>query len=75
MFLRKVKKSWMLTSGESDDEVDEGDEDRDSEHEELDVSQPRRFGSRKSTRTCAHATAFGYQLDSSAIALTEDSEQ
>jgi hypothetical protein len=59
------------TSFDSDED---SNNDADSEHDELDVSQPRQFGSRKSLRQHTQAAAFGYQLDSSAIALTEDSE-
>jgi hypothetical protein len=61
-------------SSESDSD-DAGGTDGDTEDDdELDVSQPKEFGSRKSQRQRTQATAFGYQLDSSAIALTEDSE-
>jgi hypothetical protein len=61
-------------SSESDSD-DAGGSDGDTEDDvELDVSQPREFGSRKSQRQRTHAAVFGYQLDSSAIALTEDSE-
>lgn len=55
---------------ESDDTGDEEDEDED----ELDLTQERQFGSRKSDRQRTQAAAFGFQLDSSAIAMTEDSE-
>ena len=58
-------------SSESDDDGDSDDED---EQDELDISQPREYGSRKGLRQRTQAAAFGYQLDSSAIALTEDSE-
>jgi len=57
-------------SSESDDE-DHSEVDAD---DELDLNQPREFGSRKSQRQRTQAATFGYQLDSSAIALTEDSE-
>jgi len=59
-------------SGEDDSEADASSEQ--DEEEELDVSQPRHFGSRSSQRQRTQAATFGYQLDSSAIALTEDSE-
>jgi hypothetical protein len=57
---------------ESDDHTD--DDISCSEQDELDTSQPRQFGSRASQRQRTQATAFGYQIDTSAIALTEDSE-
>ena len=60
-------------TSESDDEGD-SDAAEDEEQDELDVSQPREFGNRKSQRSRTQAAAFGYQLDSSAIVLTEDSE-
>ena len=53
---------------ESDSEEMEEDED------ELDVSKERTFGERKSDRARTQAATYGFQLDSSAIALTEDSE-
>ncbi len=60
---------------ESGSEYEEDSEDdTSSEQDVLDVSQPRQFGSRQSQRQRTQATTFGFQLDSSAIALTEDSE-
>ena len=46
----------------------------DGDQEELDVALPRQFGSRRGQRQRTPVAAFGYQLDSSAIAMTEDSE-
>jgi len=60
-------------NSESDD-PDDSEADASSDQEELDTSQPRQFGSRASQRQRTPAAAFGYQLDTSAIALTEDSE-
>jgi predicted nucleic acid-binding Zn-ribbon protein len=53
---------------------DESEAEEEEEDEELDVTQERRFGERKGSRARTQAVAFGFQLDSSAIALTEDSE-
>lgn len=58
-------------------EVDQDDSEDEQEQEEedvLDVSKVRTFGARKSDRTRTQAATFGFQLDSSAIALTEDSD-
>lgn len=46
-----------------------------SEEEELDISQPRVFGERKGGRDRKQIRLFGYQLSSSAIAMTEDSDE
>lgn len=57
------------------DSEESADDASDSEEEkELDLRQERQFGSRKSDRPRTQAAAFGFQLDSSAIALSEDSE-
>lgn len=68
----ELEEEQVSSDSESDGElgsVADGDE-----QHELDISQPRQFGSRKSQRQHTQAAAFGYQLDSSAIALTEDSD-
>lgn len=69
------------SSSESEDEWesdcdDNADEESDEllKRDELDISQPREFGTRQSQRRPMQVATFGYQLDSSAIALTEDSE-
>ena len=71
MCLRKIEEQHDSSESDSDDAGGDGDTEDD---DELDVSQPKEFGSRKSQRQRTQAAAFGYQLDSSAIALTEDSE-
>jgi len=53
---------------------DDSDAEEEEEQEELDVSQERKFGERKSDRSRTQAATFGFQLDSSAIAWSEDSE-
>ena len=50
------------------------DDSNNSDQDELDVTQPTQFGSRRGQRQRTPAAAFGYQIDSSAIAMTEDSE-
>jgi len=69
---RELEQSFVPDEDEEykEDESEEEDDDED----ELDLSQERKFGDRKSSRMRTQATAFGFQLDSSAIALTEDSE-
>lgn len=57
---------------ESEDDED-GDSD-DSDQDELDIAQPIQFGSRRGERHRTPAVVFGYQLNSSALAMTEDSE-
>jgi hypothetical protein len=59
---------------ESDDEEEADEDDTSSEHDLLDISQPRQFGSRQSQRQRTQASAFGFQINSSAIAFTEDSD-
>jgi len=59
---------------DSEDDDDSGDDSNADSQDELDVTQPTQFGSRRSQRQRAPAATFGYQLDSSAIAMTEDSE-
>jgi hypothetical protein len=59
-----------------DEESEEcsGNDVSDSDQDDLDVSRPVQFGSRRGQRQRAPAATFGYQLNSSAIAMTEDSE-
>lgn len=68
---------------EAKDDADSEDDDHDSDgsgdsdadsQDELDLTQPTQFGSRRGQRHRTPAATFGYQLDSSAIAMTEDSE-
>jgi len=61
-------------SEDNDDDDDSGDDSNDDNQDELDLTQPTQFGSRRGQRHRAPAATFGYQLDSSAIAMTEDSE-
>ena len=62
---------------ESEDNADaasSSSEEEDEATDVLDVMKKRQFGLRKSTRKRGVAKAFGFQLDSSQIALSEDSE-
>jgi hypothetical protein len=59
---------------EEEEDVGHSDVEEEEQDEELDVRQEREFGERKSSRRRTQATTFGFQLDSSAIALSEDSE-
>lgn len=59
---------------EQDCESDrESEHEDDSEADELDTTQPRRFGT-QGTRKRAQSTRFGYQIPTSQIAMTEDSD-
>jgi len=69
---RELEQAHVPDEEEGDE--DESGEELEEEEEELDISKERAFGDRKSDRTRTRPAAFGYQLDSSAIALTEDSE-
>ena len=59
---------------EDEDDDDSGDNSNADSQDELDLTQPTQFGSRRGQRHRSPAATFGYQLDSSAIAMTEDSE-
>jgi len=61
------KEDDCQAEAESDHEEDEG-------KDELDIMKERQFGIRKSARKRAQASAFGFQLNSSQLALTSDSE-
>ena len=69
---RELEHAHVPAEEEGHDE--ESEEGLDEEEDDLDVSKERTFGERKSDRTRTQAAAFGFQLDSSAIALTEDSD-
>jgi hypothetical protein len=57
-----------------EEEQNASDHDSDSDSDVLDISAPRSFGQRKSTRESKPAAAFGYQLNSQRVAMTEDSD-
>lgn len=60
---------------EQEEEDDESDHDEDEEKDELDVMKERRFGSRKSERKRTQTTLYGYQFNSSQVAVcTSDSD-
>ena len=64
-----------VEEGKEDDyDTEESDHEEDEEKDELDVMKERQFGTRKSARKRAQASAFGFQLNSSQLALTSDSE-
>jgi len=62
---------------EEDEEEDNSDSDRDDEDErdELDVMREIAVGERRSTRSRIQVRPFGYQIDTSAIQLTETEEE
>ena len=58
---------------EQDAEDEESDHEGNTHDDELDITAPRAFGTR-GTRERTPAKPFGYQLASSHICMTEDSE-
>ena len=73
---RELDASWVPGPGDDEVEVEEEwEEEEDEEADELDVMKARQFGTRKSNRKRSQPAAGGaYMLDSSAIAMSEDSE-
>jgi hypothetical protein len=60
---------------EIDEEADDDDEeDEDDDKDQLDVMKERAYGTRKSDRKRVAAHAFGFQLNSQQIAMSEDSD-
>jgi hypothetical protein len=58
-----------------EEEQDQEDSEEEEEEDELDLTQERVFGERRSAREHRPAAAaHGYQISSSAIAMSEDSE-
>jgi hypothetical protein len=68
---QKLDMTYLPDEGEQDAES-ESEQEEDSD-DELDVSKPRIFGV-QGTRNRTPASTFGYQIASSAIVMTEDSE-
>jgi DDE superfamily endonuclease len=71
---KKLDQTWVPIEEEQDKNDSSGEEESDDEEDELDVSKPSAFGERKSGRMRTQAIPHGYQLASSAILMTEDSE-
>jgi hypothetical protein len=65
----------FVPDGEEQEEQYEESDDEDSDKDELDLSKAINFGERRSTRVRRPASRLGYCLDSSQVAMTEDSEQ
>ena len=63
---------WVPAAGLADEEVKE--EVESEEENELDVIKQREFGERKGTRQRKQARPHGFQLNSQAITMTEDSD-
>jgi hypothetical protein len=57
-----------------EEEQDQEDSEEEEEEDELDITQERVFGERRSARERKPTAAHGYQLSSNAIAMSEDSE-
>ena len=60
---------------EEEEEEEESDHEEDEEMDELDLTQPVAEGTRKSTRTKQQSSKHGYQIDSTMIAMSCDSDQ
>jgi hypothetical protein len=74
---KKLDQAWVPVEEEqekNDSGEEEEEEESDDEEDELDVTKPIAFGERKSSRMRTQAKGHGYQLASSAILMTEDSE-
>jgi DDE superfamily endonuclease len=69
---RKLEMTYLPDENEQDAEP-ESDHEEDSEDDELDLTKQRAFGTR-GTRERMQTTQFGYQIPTSQIAMTEDSE-
>jgi len=69
-----VPEGEELQGKENEYDTEESDHEEDGSKDELDIMKERQYGTRKSARKRAQASAFGFQLNSSQIALTSDSE-
>ena len=69
---KKLEMTYLPDANEQDADG-ENDHEEDSEDDELDLSNPRTFG-KQSARIRTPSSQFGYQLATSQIAMTEDSE-
>jgi len=63
-----------VPSGEEKEELCSSGEDTDDEKDELDVMKERRFGTRRSTRRCAHPKSFGFTINPSQVDMVESGE-
>ena len=74
---KKLDQAWVPVEDEQDknsSDEEEAEQESDDEEDELDVTKPVAVGERKSSRMRTQAKSHGYQLASSAILMTEDSE-
>ena len=62
-----------LPDGEEQDAESAGEHDESDDDDVLDIAKPRIFG-KQGTRNRTPALSFGYQIASSAVVMTEDSE-
>jgi len=62
----------MIKATEEEVEEEEGEED--DEKDVLDIMKERQYGARKSDRKRTTSKAFGYQISTSQIPLSEDSD-
>jgi hypothetical protein len=69
----KLEMAYLPDENEQDADDSDESEHEDNSDDELDITKPRVFGS-QGTRNRMPAKQFGYQIASSAIAMTEDSE-
>jgi hypothetical protein len=73
VFVPKKKKELDMDD-ELEEPADSSDEESDDERDVLDVMKERQYGTRRSTRKRGQTAVSGYMLNSSQIALSEDSE-
>lgn len=74
---KKLEVGYVPEKGEEqgEDEGTESEHEEDEEKDELDTAKPIRQGTRRSNREKQQARPYGYQIASSAIAMTSDSER
>jgi hypothetical protein len=68
----ELDRSFVPAESEAADESSSSEEDEDKDV--LDVMKERQFGARKGTRKRGAAKAFGFQVNSQQLALSEDSD-
>ena len=71
----ELDRALVPAESEKDGDQDSGSsEDEDEDKDVLDVMKVRQFGTRKGQRKRAAAKAFGFQINSQQVAMSEDSE-
>jgi hypothetical protein len=75
--LQWIMESWSRLADETEDanEEESDTEEEDDDKDELDVMKERAYGTRKSERKRTAPIAFGFQINSQQIAMSEDSDR